>query len=196
MDAGRSFPYTPFFHSPADANAKVAGVAQRPDAATTTAATRRSLASRPTYGDFVGLDDLFTERPEVVQGMEDIYKAWVDFGIDGFRIDTAKHVNIEFWQKFVAGDARHAASVGNAEFLHVRRGLRRQPGLPVHLLHDGHTAGDTRLRLPAERGRVHQRQADDDARRHLRGRRLLHRYRLERLQPADVPRQSRHGSHR
>ena len=28
-----------------------------------------------TYGDFIGLDDLFTERPEVVDGMGDIYKA-------------------------------------------------------------------------------------------------------------------------
>ena len=54
-----------------------------------------------TYGDFSGLDDLFTERPEVVEGMGDIYKKWVDFGIDGFRIDTVKHVNLEFWQKFV-----------------------------------------------------------------------------------------------
>ena len=54
-----------------------------------------------TYGDFIGLDDLFTERPEVVDGMGEIYKQWVDFGIDGFRIDTVKHVNLEFWQKFV-----------------------------------------------------------------------------------------------
>ena len=35
--------------------------------------------------------------------MEDIYKTWVDFGIDGFRIDTVKHVNMEFWQKFSPG---------------------------------------------------------------------------------------------
>ena len=53
------------------------------------------------YGDFFGLDDLFTEHPRVVQGMIDIYEAWIrDFGIDGFRIDTMKHVNDEFWQTF------------------------------------------------------------------------------------------------
>ena len=53
------------------------------------------------YGDFFGLDDLFTEQPEVVDGMTDIYSTWVeDFGIDGFRIDTMKHVNDEFWQQF------------------------------------------------------------------------------------------------
>ncbi|MFI6394506.1 alpha-amylase family glycosyl hydrolase [Nonomuraea sp. NPDC050540] len=53
------------------------------------------------YGDFSGLDDLWTERPEVVQGMIDIYRTWVkETGVDGFRIDTAKHVNMEFWERF------------------------------------------------------------------------------------------------
>ena len=53
------------------------------------------------YGDFFGLDDLFTERNEVVDGMVDIYDMWVkDMRIDGFRIDTMKHVNDEFWQTF------------------------------------------------------------------------------------------------
>lgn len=54
------------------------------------------------YGDFVGLDDLATEHPRVVSGMIEIYGSWIDrFGIDGFRIDTAKHVNAEFWQAFI-----------------------------------------------------------------------------------------------
>jgi hypothetical protein len=53
------------------------------------------------YGDFFGLDDLFTEHPRVVEGMIDIYRTWVDdVGIDGYRIDTMKHVNDEFWQAF------------------------------------------------------------------------------------------------
>lgn len=52
-------------------------------------------------GDFVGLDDLMTENPRVVQGFIEIYGDWIDrFGPDGFRIDTAKHVNREFWQAF------------------------------------------------------------------------------------------------
>ena len=43
-------------------------------------------------GDFVGLDDLFTEHPRVVDGMIEIYGSWIDrFGVDGFRIDTARH---------------------------------------------------------------------------------------------------------
>ena len=69
-----------------------------------------------TYGDFAGLDDLFTERPEVVKGMGDIYKKWVDFGIDGFRIDTVKHVNLEFWQQFVPDILAEAKAVGNDDF--------------------------------------------------------------------------------
>jgi|GEM_PF-52753 len=53
------------------------------------------------YGDFFGLDDLWTERKEVVDGMIDIFTYWIEqFGVDGFRIDTTKHVNMEFWQKF------------------------------------------------------------------------------------------------
>ncbi len=68
------------------------------------------------YGDFIGLDDLFTERPEVVDGMGEIYKAWVEFGIDGFRIDTVKHVNMEFWQKFNPEIAAEAQRVGNPDF--------------------------------------------------------------------------------
>ncbi len=69
-----------------------------------------------TYGDFVGLDDLFTERPEVVEGMGDIYKKWVDFGIDGFRIDTVKHVNMQFWQAFSPDVLDHAKAIGNDDF--------------------------------------------------------------------------------
>ena len=53
-------------------------------------------------GDFVGLDDLMTESPRVVAGMIDIFGSWIDrFKVDGFRIDTARHVNPEFWQAFV-----------------------------------------------------------------------------------------------
>jgi glycosidase len=54
-----------------------------------------------TMGDFVGLDDLMTENPRVVRGFIEIYRQWIEeFGVDGFRIDTARHVNPEFWQAF------------------------------------------------------------------------------------------------
>ncbi|WCV10675.1 alpha-amylase family glycosyl hydrolase [Corynebacterium silvaticum] len=45
-------------------------------------------------GDFFGLDDLMTEHPTVVDGMTKIYNEWVDYGLDGFRIDTVKHVDL------------------------------------------------------------------------------------------------------
>ena len=86
------------------------------------------------YGDFFGLDDLFTEHPTVVNGMIDVYKTWIrDFGVDGFRIDTMKHVNDEFWQKFGPEILRLRAPAGQARLLHVRRGLRRRRSRQLHL---------------------------------------------------------------
>lgn len=68
-------------------------------------------------GDFYGLDDLFTEHPRVVSGMIDIYKDWITkYKIDGFRLDTVKHVNIEFWQAFVPGIINHAKKEGLPQF--------------------------------------------------------------------------------
>jgi glycosidase len=69
------------------------------------------------FGDFVGLDDLMTENPRVVQGMIEIYGGWIDrYGVDGFRIDTARHVNPEFWQAFVPAMLRRAAAQGIPNF--------------------------------------------------------------------------------
>ncbi|MFF9062848.1 pullulanase-type alpha-1,6-glucosidase [Streptomyces sp. NPDC014882] len=70
-----------------------------------------------THGDFSGLDDLWTERPEVVRGMERIYQRWVrDFGVDGFRIDTVKHVNMEFWTQWATALDAYAAKRGRDDF--------------------------------------------------------------------------------
>lgn len=69
------------------------------------------------HGDFSGLDDLWTERPEVVSGMEKIYQRWVrDFDIDGFRIDTVKHVNMEFWTQWATALDSYAAKQGRDDF--------------------------------------------------------------------------------
>jgi glycosidase len=69
------------------------------------------------FGDFVGLDDLMTENPRVVQGFIEIYGAWIDeYGIDGFRIDTAKHVNAEFWQVFIPAMLERARKRGIPNF--------------------------------------------------------------------------------
>ena len=68
-------------------------------------------------GDFAGLDDLLTEDPVVVQGMIDIFGGWIDrYGIDGYRIDTARHVDPEFWQSFIPAMKARAAAKGIPNF--------------------------------------------------------------------------------
>ncbi|HTP38798.1 MAG TPA: alpha-amylase family glycosyl hydrolase [Steroidobacteraceae bacterium] len=68
-------------------------------------------------GDFGGLDDLMTENPRVVQGFIDIFGGWIDrYDLDGFRIDTAQHVNPEFWQKFVPAMLARARARGIPHF--------------------------------------------------------------------------------
>ena len=108
-----------------------------------------------TYGDFFGLDDLFTEQPEVVDGMADIYKAWVDFGIDGFRIDTVKHVNMEFWQKFAPAIARTrpSASATTTSSRSARSSTPTRRSCREYTT-EGRLAGDARLRLPERRHRA------------------------------------------
>ena len=70
-----------------------------------------------TMGDFVGLDDVMTENPRVVQGMIEIFGSWIDrFKVDGFRIDTARHVNPEFWQAFVPAMLERAKANGILNF--------------------------------------------------------------------------------
>ncbi len=69
------------------------------------------------YGDFVGLDDVATENPRVLAGFIEIYGGWIDrFGVDGFRIDTAKHVNPEFWRGFVPAMLARAKARGIPNF--------------------------------------------------------------------------------
>lgn len=68
-------------------------------------------------GDFAGLDDLMTENPRVVQGFIDIFGNWIDkYGVDGFRIDTAKHVNDEFWRAFTPAMLERARQRGIPNF--------------------------------------------------------------------------------
>ena len=68
-------------------------------------------------GDFIGLDDVFTEKPEVVAGWIKVWSDWItNFGIDGFRIDTAKHVNPEFWREFIPAILKVAQNAGKKDF--------------------------------------------------------------------------------
>jgi glycosidase len=68
-------------------------------------------------GDFVGLDDIDTSQAEVISGLTEVFKDLIsDFRPDGFRIDTVKHVDIEFWQSFGPDIIEHAQSIGLPEF--------------------------------------------------------------------------------
>ncbi|HKH17390.1 MAG TPA: alpha-amylase family glycosyl hydrolase [Solirubrobacteraceae bacterium] len=115
LDPVASFPYTPVL-DPAEQNLKVPAwlndVTLYHNRGDTTFTGEDSY-----YGDFFGLDDLFTEHLQVVQGMIDVYETWIaDFGVDGFRIDTMKHVNDEFWQRFGPEVLAFARAHGKSEF--------------------------------------------------------------------------------
>ncbi|WP_024757785.1 pullulanase-type alpha-1,6-glucosidase [Streptomyces exfoliatus] len=111
VDAG-SFPYTPV----EKANAKVPAWLNDP-AMYHNRGDSTWAGESAEYGDFVGLDDLWTERPEVVEGMKKIYEKWVrDFKIDGFRIDTVKHVDLDFWTEWATALDAYAKKRGREDF--------------------------------------------------------------------------------
>ena len=89
-----------------------------------------------TMGDFSGLDDLFTEHPRVIEGFIDIFGRWIDdFGVDGFRIDTAKHVNSEFWQAFVPAMLERAKARGIPNFHIFGEVYDPDPGMLARFTH-------------------------------------------------------------
>ena len=115
LDPNKSFPYTPVVPA-AETNVKVPAWLNDPiyyhNRGNSSFSGENSL-----YGDFFGLDDLFTEHPAVVEGMINIHQYWIEnYGIDGFRIDTVKHVNAEFWQQFTPAIMQFAQSHGKPEF--------------------------------------------------------------------------------
>ena len=109
-----SFPYTPSV-APEDADLKVPAWLNDPTLYHNRGDSTWEGES-VTYGDFVGLDDLMTEHPTVVNGFVDVYQDWIDLGIDGFRIDTAKHVNFEFWEQWSTEVLDYAHATGKPDF--------------------------------------------------------------------------------
>ena len=60
--------------------------------------------------------------------MIDIYGAWIDdFGVDGFRIDTARHVDPGFWQVFVPAMLERARARGIPNFAMFGEVFRESP---------------------------------------------------------------------
>ncbi len=70
-------------------------------------------------GDFPGgLKDVATENPEVRATMVDAYARWAELAdLDGFRIDTVKHVEYEFWTTFAPAVRQRLAKQGKKNFL-------------------------------------------------------------------------------
>lgn len=70
-------------------------------------------------GDFPGgLKDVATELPEVRAELIDLYTRWVEkTDLDGFRIDTVKHVEYEFWTEFASKVRQRLAPQGKSRFL-------------------------------------------------------------------------------
>ncbi len=68
-------------------------------------------------GDFYGLDDLATEKETVYQGMADIYSTWIkEYGFVGFRVDTARHVDNNFFKNWTPSIIKTAESQGISNF--------------------------------------------------------------------------------
>lgn len=68
-------------------------------------------------GDFYGLDDIFTEDWAVVQALATSYGEWITkYGVDGFRIDTAKHVDPYFFGRWLPLVNATAAAAGKPGF--------------------------------------------------------------------------------
>lgn len=65
-------------------------------------------------GWIFGLPDLAQENPKVSEYLIDAAKWWIEeTNIDGYRLDTVKHVPIEFWEDF----SREVKSVKNDFYL-------------------------------------------------------------------------------
>jgi alpha-amylase len=115
LDPQVSFPYVPVLE-PGEEDLKVPAWLNDPTLYHNRGNTS-FVGEDSLYGDFFGLDDLFTENPRVVDGMIDIYETWIaDFGVDGFRIDTMKHVDDAFWQRFGPEVLQFAHEQGKDEF--------------------------------------------------------------------------------
>ncbi len=66
-------------------------------------------------GELLGLDDFATETTYVRTNMMNIYTNWVGRAdLDGFRVDTAKHVDYGFWQYWCPQLHQFGSSIGKS----------------------------------------------------------------------------------
>jgi glycosidase len=88
--------------------------------------SREFVREQETSGDFPGgLKDLNTDNPDVQEAMVQVFQYWIDVAdVDGFRIDTLKHIdrpeldlNVRgFWGEFATRIRAHAATIGKQNF--------------------------------------------------------------------------------
>ena len=149
-------------------------------------------------GDFFGLDDLFTEREDVVRGLADVYAAWIErYRIDGIRIDTARHVNAAFFKRWLPRIRAAARRAGVPRLPRVRRGLQRGHARADPVRPGPRAAGAARLPAPGPARRLRRRGARRTRHRlRPRRRRLLPGRERGDVHAADIPRQPRHGARR
>ena len=114
-----NMPYRPFFAVASDAKAKNPAWLNDPTKYHDRGDVDFSSGNQASYeqGDFFGLDDLFTEQPAVMSGLAQIYGSWATkYHVDGFRVDTARHVNSAFFGLWVPRILAAARSVGIRDF--------------------------------------------------------------------------------
>ncbi|WP_077796430.1 pullulanase-type alpha-1,6-glucosidase [Streptomyces sp. JHA26] len=131
-----SFPYTPVVNED-EADAKVPAWLNDP-----TMYHNRGdstfVGESGLYGDHTGLDDLWTERPEVVEGLEKIYQRWVrDFDVDGFRVDTVRNVDMPFWTQWATAIDAYAAKRGREDFFVFGETLSSDPAVTAPYVTEG-----------------------------------------------------------
>ncbi len=118
LSAG-NMPKQPFFLSKADAKAKSPAWLNNPLNYHDRGNIDFSSCSQQCYqwGDFYGLDDLFTEKPNVEKGLAAIYASWIKrFHVDGFRVDTVPYVNPGFFKLWVPQIMKAARQAGVKDF--------------------------------------------------------------------------------
>ncbi len=82
------------------------------------ASPQEYLREQEMLGDFPGgLKDLATERADVRDALVRVFQYWIEAAdFDGFRIDTLKHVEPEFFDVFAPAMRSFAASLGKRQF--------------------------------------------------------------------------------
>jgi glycosidase len=139
LSVDTSFPYRPVFADDEAARVKKPDWLNDPTLYHNRGDATDYAGEQLLFGDFFGLDDLMTEHPRVIAGMREIYTAWIDrMGIDGYRVDTVKHVNTEFWQAFAPAVKSYANANGKPDFLIFGEVYADDPVLTSHYT----TAGD------------------------------------------------------